>query len=97
MKHLCLEYMTPWLPNLEKFVMHSDDSKRHKVSAILDKLIIATINENEMYPSIQAKIWGTIGKVKELLDVVLDSFIKVCSGKLLTLQAKCTYYFSPYL
>ncbi|XP_075265585.1 neurofibromin-like, partial [Convolutriloba macropyga] len=77
MKHLCLEYMTPWLPNLEKFVKHADDSKRHKVCAILDKLIIASINEVEMYPSIQAKIWGTIGKVKELIDVVLDSFIKV--------------------
>ena len=47
MKHLCLEYMTPWLPNLEKFVKHTDDSKRHKVSAILDKLITTTINENQ--------------------------------------------------
>ena len=30
-----------------------------------------------MYPSIQAKIWGNIGQVAELLDMVLDSFIKV--------------------
>lgn len=30
-----------------------------------------------MYPSIQAKIWGNIGKVADLLDMVLDSFIKV--------------------
>lgn len=28
------------------------------------------------YPSIQAKIWGNIGKVSELLDIVLDGFIK---------------------
>jgi len=30
-----------------------------------------------MYPSIQAKIWGNIGQVSDLLDMVLDSFIKV--------------------
>lgn len=30
-----------------------------------------------MYPSIQAKIWGNIGQVSDLLDTVLDSFIKV--------------------
>lgn len=29
-----------------------------------------------MYPSIQAKIWGNIGQVSDLLDMVLDSFIK---------------------
>ena len=30
-----------------------------------------------MYPSIQAKIWGNIGMVSDLFDMVLDSFIKV--------------------
>jgi len=29
---------------------------------ILDKLITLTIEEVEMYPSVQAKIWGNIGK-----------------------------------
>lgn len=28
-----------------------------------------------MYPSIQAKIWGSIGQLPELIDMVLDSFI----------------------
>lgn len=36
-----------------------------------------TLEEEEMYPSIQAKIWGNIGQVSDLLDMVLDSFIKV--------------------
>ena len=31
----------------------------------------------QMYPSIQAKIWGNIGMVSDLFDMVLDSFIKV--------------------
>ncbi len=48
------------------------------MSLILDKLITMTIDEEEMYPSIQAKIWGNIGQVSDLLDMVLDSFIKVC-------------------
>ncbi|RWS09353.1 neurofibromin-like protein, partial [Dinothrombium tinctorium] len=76
LKHLCLEYMTPWLPNLTRFCKHSDDNKRQRVATILDKLITLTIEEVEMYPSIQAKIWGNIGQVSDLLDMVLDSFIK---------------------
>ena len=77
LKHLCLEYMTPWLPNLTKFCKNpADDAKRQKVAHILDKLITLTIEEVEMYPSIQAKIWGNIGQVSELIDMVLDSFIK---------------------
>uniref|UniRef100_T1JUK4 Ras-GAP domain-containing protein n=1 Tax=Tetranychus urticae TaxID=32264 RepID=T1JUK4_TETUR len=76
LKHLCLEYMTPWLPNLTRFCKHSDDSKRQRVATILDKLITLTIEEVEMYPSIQAKIWGNIGRVSDLLDMILDSFIK---------------------
>jgi neurofibromin 1 len=43
---------------------------------ILDKLITLTIEEVEMYPSIQAKIWGSLGQVPDLIDMVLDSFIK---------------------
>lgn len=35
-----------------------------------------------MYPSIQAKIWGNMGKVTELVDTVLDSFIKVSGWEL---------------
>ncbi|XP_035709221.1 neurofibromin isoform X4 [Folsomia candida] len=76
LKHLCLEYITPWLPNLVKFCKHSDDTKRQKVAMILDKLITLTIEEVEMYPSIQAKIWGSLGQVPDLIDMVLDSFIK---------------------
>lgn len=83
-KHLCLEYMAPWLPNLTKFCKSSEDdvkraledSKRHKVAGILERLITLTIDEVQMYPSIQAKIWGSIGQVSELIDMVLDAFIQ---------------------
>ncbi|XP_049883616.1 neurofibromin isoform X3 [Pectinophora gossypiella] len=83
LKHLCLEYMTPWLANLVRFCKPSDESRRQKqVATILEKLITLTIEETEMYPSVQAKIWGSIGQVPELIDMVLDSFMlrSVSSG-----------------
>ncbi|KAK7488237.1 hypothetical protein BaRGS_00020544 [Batillaria attramentaria] len=89
MKHLCLEYITPWLPNLTRFCKQSDENKRQKVALILDKLITMTIEEVEMYPSIQAKIWGNIGQIADLLDMVLDSFIKrSVTGGLGSIQAE---------
>ncbi len=48
MRHLCLEYMTPWLRNLTRFCRHSDDNRRQKVALILDKLISMTIEEEEV-------------------------------------------------
>ncbi|XP_055612148.1 neurofibromin isoform X5 [Uranotaenia lowii] len=83
LKHLCLEYMTPWLANLVRFCKPSDEGKRQKqVAMILEKLINLTIDQKEMYPSIQAKIWGSIGQIPELIDMVLDNFIhkSVSSG-----------------
>ncbi|XP_029372561.1 neurofibromin isoform X1 [Echeneis naucrates] len=89
LKHLCLEYMTPWLQNLVRFCKHNDDAKRQRVTAILDKLITMTINEKQMYPSIQAKIWGSLGQITDLLDVVLDSFIKTsATGGLGSIKAE---------
>ncbi|XP_024879797.1 neurofibromin isoform X3 [Temnothorax curvispinosus] len=78
LKHLCLEYMTPWLSNLVRFYKPRDEGgKRQKqVIDILDDLITLTVQETAMYPSIQAKIWSTIGMLPELIDVVLDIFLQ---------------------
>jgi len=47
-----------------RFCKPSDENKRQqKVVQILEKLIDLTIEEVEMYPSVQAKIWGSIGQV----------------------------------
>lgn len=84
LKHLCLEYMTPWLQNLVKFVKEEPPfnpfnpqppRQKQKVSIILDKLINLTIEQKEMYPSVQAKIWGSIGQISDLIDIVLDNFL----------------------
>lgn len=47
-----------------RFCKSSDDTKKLKVSQILERLINLTIEQKEMYPSIQAKIWGSIGQVR---------------------------------
>ncbi|KAL3318538.1 hypothetical protein Ciccas_002793 [Cichlidogyrus casuarinus] len=75
MKHLCLEYMTPWLRNLTRFC-RSDEVRKQRLNMILDKLITLTVEEEQMYPSIQTKIWGNLGQVPQLLDMVLDGFIR---------------------
>lgn len=62
-----------------RFCKSSDETKKQKVIQILEKLISLTIQEVEMYPSIQAKIWGSIGKVSELIDTVLECFLKRCA------------------
>lgn len=78
LKHLCLEYMAPWLPNLARFCRYpADDPQKAKMTHILEELINLTVKEKgAMYPSVQATIWGNVGKVTELLDTVLDCFIK---------------------
>ncbi|XP_029556774.1 neurofibromin isoform X6 [Salmo trutta] len=83
LKHLCLEYMTPWLLNLVRFCKHNDDAKRQRVTAILDKLITMTINEKQMYPSIQAKIWGSLGQVIIRMCKIID---KTCLSPTPTLE-----------
>lgn len=48
-----------------------------------------SLSHLQMYPSIQAKIWGNIGQVADLLDMVLDSFIKrSVTGGLGSIQAE---------
>lgn len=57
-------------PNFCRFCK-CDDAKKSKVSQILERLINLTIEQREMYPSIQAKIWGSIGQVSvHLANVV---------------------------
>lgn len=69
--------MTPWLSNLVRFCKHNDDAKRQRVTAILDKLITMTINEKQMYPSIQAKIRGSLGQVQILHDFLQFIYNKI--------------------
>eukprot|EP00052_Salpingoeca_macrocollata_P027084 m.255425 g.255425 ORF g.255425 m.255425 type:complete len:2782 (+) comp22689_c2_seq1:322-8667(+) len=72
-KHLCLEYMQPWLPNVKEFASGSPE----KTLKIIRGLVDVTISEQELYPSLQAKVWYTIGRVDDLVVKVVDQFLKV--------------------
>ncbi|KAI9261580.1 hypothetical protein BDA99DRAFT_547292 [Phascolomyces articulosus] len=74
LRYLCLDYMTPWLPNLALFCRGSPDDVA-KTKEVLRLLIDLTVARTDMYKLVQAKIWKTIGKVDDILNIVLDSFI----------------------
>ncbi len=72
--------MAPWLTNLAQFCAPSgapdSQEKLQKTQEILRQLIDVTVEEAEMYPSLQSKVWHNIGMVPEMIDLVLDAFIK---------------------
>lgn len=83
LKHLCLEYMGPWLQNLnrlEETQEHVDNAMNtnEQIADIIRMLIDLTFKEQEMYPSIQAKIWRIIGSMDDILDTVIDCFVNFC-------------------
>ncbi|KAJ8938296.1 hypothetical protein NQ318_020355 [Aromia moschata] len=86
LKHLCLEYMTPWLPNLVRFCKPSEENKRQKqVAGIIEKLILLTIEEVEMYPSIQAKNMGFYRSVNSglgspMVEIMADTAVALASA-----------------
>lgn len=61
-----------------RFHKSSDQTKKQRVVQILNKLITLTIKEEELSPSIQSKIWCSIGKVSifELVYKTVLLFIK---------------------
>ena len=82
LKHYCLEYMTPWLPNIAKYCspvfIHNptcNDPQFNKLKEVIRMLIDLTVKEVEMNASIQSRIWHTLGKVEEILPLIIDAFI----------------------
>lgn len=74
-KHLCLDYMRPWLPNLSKFSRLSDDTdsveKVEKTKQVIESLIDFTVKESSMVTIILSTIWTTIGKVSDIIEAVV--------------------------
>ena len=86
-KHLTLVYMAPWLDNLTKYADH----QRTKV--IIENLLNdLTFKETDMYPTIQAKIWGRLGHMHGLIDTILELFIRVSTAN--GLDSRLTYIIS---
>ncbi|KAF7726129.1 Ras GTPase activating protein ira2 [Apophysomyces ossiformis] len=79
LRYLCLDYMTPWLPNLALFCQGTlDDTNQNlqKTKEVLRLLIDLTVARTDMYKLVQAKIWKTIGKIDDVLNLVLDAFVQ---------------------
>lgn len=80
-RNLCLNYMAPWLPNLSRFSgCDKSDPNKIKMIDIIEKLIKLTIMNRQNYPFIQASVWRKIGNIPDLLDVVIDLFMKTSSA-----------------
>ncbi|CAG8518713.1 24789_t:CDS:10 [Dentiscutata erythropus] len=78
LKHLCLQYMAPWLSNLAYFSRNGADNQNQcdKTREIIKNLIELTAKENEMYSAIQSKIWQPLGKVDEITNIIIDEFVQ---------------------
>ncbi|KAI8373844.1 hypothetical protein BD560DRAFT_393755 [Blakeslea trispora] len=79
LRYLCLDYMTPWLPNLSRFCQNTNlesDRDITKAKEVIRNLIDLTVARTDMYKLVQAKIWKTIGHIDETLNLVLDVFIQ---------------------
>ncbi|KAI6650423.1 Neurofibromin isoform X3 [Oopsacas minuta] len=86
-KHLSLVYMAPWLDNLTKYADHQ------RTNVIIESLLNElTFKETNMYPTIQAKIWGRLGHMQGLIDNILDLFIRVSTAN--GLDSRLTYIIS---
>ncbi|KAI8335906.1 hypothetical protein BC941DRAFT_429713 [Chlamydoabsidia padenii] len=74
---LCLDYLSPWLKNLALFCCGGDrDVGLAKIMDILRLLINLTLDRPEIYKHVQAKVWGALAVVDELIDPVLDILIQ---------------------
>jgi len=64
---------------LDKLIAMTIDETEVVYNALNNKnyMMLNVFFKFKMYPSIQAKIWGNMGRVSELLDLILDGFIKV--------------------
>jgi neurofibromin 1 len=78
LKNLCLEYMAPWLANMAKVARGATDDHimtQKKLKEILQKLIELTVKDAEMYHAVQNKIWLALGRVDDIIPMLIDAFV----------------------
>lgn len=81
-KHLCLDYIRPWFPNLGFFATPTGNpdskDKIEKASEVVRALIRITLTESgSLLPAILSKAWAVLGRSPEaLLDVILGSILE---------------------
>ncbi|KAK2488647.1 hypothetical protein MC885_008821, partial [Smutsia gigantea] len=77
LKHLCLEYMTPWLSNLVRFCKHNDDAKRQRITDLLDVVLDSFIKTSAT---------GGLGSIKA--EVMADTAVALASGNVKLVSSK---------
>eukprot|EP01102_Stenamoeba_stenopodia_P013588 TRINITY_DN4434_c0_g1_i2.p1 TRINITY_DN4434_c0_g1~~TRINITY_DN4434_c0_g1_i2.p1 ORF type:complete len:1185 (-),score=326.97 TRINITY_DN4434_c0_g1_i2:1010-4282(-) len=80
-RHQCLGYIKPWIPNLRLFCRSSGipeaNEKYLKTKEIINSFITLTLREgHEIGPAIANLVWKRLGRVPELLDLVIELFIE---------------------
>jgi hypothetical protein len=79
LKSFCLEYMAPWLTNLDRFIHAGTDNAKDniaKVREIIQKLIEFTVKESEIYLTVKNFVWTPLGKMDDMIPLILDEFVK---------------------
>ncbi|KAJ1554995.1 Ras GTPase activating protein ira2, partial [Nowakowskiella sp. JEL0078] len=79
-KFSCIEYMSPWLPNLAVYCKGEINSKKCK--EFLRMAIDLTVREKmllKMGLFIQSNLWAVIGKVDSVMPFVIDQFLSVAT------------------
>ncbi|KAJ5080661.1 inhibitory regulator protein ira1-related [Anaeramoeba ignava] len=83
-KHLCLEYISPWLPNLKEYITlylsdktNKDYEEKYQLTReILTKLLDLSLTEKQHLPAIMIHVWKKISTVSEILIPVFEIFIQ---------------------
>ncbi|KAF0455119.1 gtpase-activator protein for ras-like gtpase [Gigaspora margarita] len=77
-KHLCLQYMAPWLANLAFYGKNGSETQNSVADTklILHKLIDLTVRETEMYTAVQSNIWHILKGVDEITNLIIDTFVE---------------------
>ncbi|CAG8509250.1 3861_t:CDS:10, partial [Acaulospora colombiana] len=77
-KHLCLQYMSPWLKNLSLFCRNGSENQNNikNTREIIKLLIDMTTKETELYTAIQSNVWNTLKGVDDITNIIIDEFIK---------------------
>ncbi|KAI8142067.1 hypothetical protein BJV82DRAFT_159057 [Fennellomyces sp. T-0311] len=79
MRQLCLDYMAPWLRNLAIYSRNIPDDHNKSLSKtkdVLRLLIELTVTRTDMYKHVQAKIWRTLSRVDDMVNLIIDAFVQ---------------------
>ncbi|KAI9489055.1 hypothetical protein BDB00DRAFT_771458 [Zychaea mexicana] len=79
MRQLCLDYMAPWLRNLAVYSRNIPDDHNKslaKTKDVLGLLIKLTVTRTDMYKHVQAKIWRTLSRVDDMVNLIIDAFVQ---------------------